>query len=418
MARRHNLALILVAVGLGVLSARAAYANINVELRLPQEKALVGDVIPVELYTVSDDQGMQPFLAMGVILAWDDSRLELTAYVDNGPYDWLRSFFPNDSRLDGLNEPFDISPGAVPDNDGNAYYEAWTNFDGPAYATPEGLLITTFQFRALATGSTAIEILADFGTDTHTRVLDSVVPGLDVTGLIGPPAQVTIVSCAAPAVEAEGARYVAVTPAASDVPTAIRVTGDSTDPDVSCVWGYVQANGRLALMPLYRTPEEWGTTHVGDAEIVPSATYEIRIECGSGPDTELSQASTATTWLWGDVDNDGDSDVDDLLLVSQASQGTFPEGLTVQNADLAGCTPNGVVDADDLIGAMQAAQGFDFPCPAICLNWDLGAYAACNACLTGPAEEAPVDCDTCDFDGDGDVDLIDFGGFQNVFSGP
>ena len=50
---------------------------------------------------------------------------------------------------------------------------------------------------------------------------------------------------------------------------------------------------------------------------------------------------------------------------------------------------------------------------------DLTDFAAWSSCMTGPSTaDTAVPHDPCvafDFDGDGDVDLLDFGGFQAIF---
>jgi hypothetical protein len=54
---------------------------------------------------------------------------------------------------------------------------------------------------------------------------------------------------------------------------------------------------------------------------------------------------------------------------------------------------------------------------------DLDDYDKLAACLSGPRQAAgyalpPAQCRTVfDFDGDGDVDLLDYGVFQEVFGG-
>jgi hypothetical protein len=53
---------------------------------------------------------------------------------------------------------------------------------------------------------------------------------------------------------------------------------------------------------------------------------------------------------------------------------------------------------------------------------DLDDYALFEVCLrfSGPAEEPPFEecLDVFDFDRDTDVDLADFAGFQQAFTGP
>ena len=49
---------------------------------------------------------------------------------------------------------------------------------------------------------------------------------------------------------------------------------------------------------------------------------------------------------------------------------------------------------------------------------DLDDYASYVGCVTGPvAEELSLGCEPFDFDGDGDSDFHDFGGFQRVYTG-
>jgi hypothetical protein len=116
---------------------------------------------------------------MQVILQWDPVFLgldEAQPLVNNGPYTWLLSGFYDDSGADGLNDTWE---------DGNAYYQAAGNFESPAWATPEGLLVTTFRFNALnPTLETEIAIVPAFGEYTATQVFGEQV-GEDVTGTLG-----------------------------------------------------------------------------------------------------------------------------------------------------------------------------------------------------------------------------------------
>jgi hypothetical protein len=113
---------------------------------------------------------------MDVILAWTPGFLDLVGTVDDGPYGWIFSGFANDSGLDGLNDTF---------ADGLAFYSAFAQFRNPAQATPDGLLVATFQFTALQeTSDTVLTILAEFGQYTHTAVYDET-PGNDVHGMLG-----------------------------------------------------------------------------------------------------------------------------------------------------------------------------------------------------------------------------------------
>ena len=166
---------------------------INLEWRPDTQTVPVGATVEIGLYAVSDDPEMDQYiLAMDVILNWDTQFLELVGVDDNGPYDWLFSGFPV-GNVDGLNDTF---------ADGDALYTALGQLGDGAWATPEGLLVTTFQFTALAeTPGTTITIPEDAGSYTHTAIWGS--PGQDVHGTLGS-AIVTIVSCGTADSDADG----------------------------------------------------------------------------------------------------------------------------------------------------------------------------------------------------------------------
>jgi len=171
--------------------------NVNLELRPVQQTAWLGDVVEVGLYAVSDDETDQMVRGMQVILQWDPVFLRLDEaqpLVNNGPYTWLLSGFFDDSGADGLNDTWE---------DGNGYYQAAGNFESPAWATPEGLLVTTFRFNALnPTLATEITILPTLGEYTVTEVFGEQV-GEDVVGTLGT-TTITVESWGAFTVEIQG----------------------------------------------------------------------------------------------------------------------------------------------------------------------------------------------------------------------
>jgi len=399
----------------------------------PQQQGPVvaGEIVEIDLYAVSETATNQPISALSAIVVWDSSRIELLGNVDNGPYNWLVSGFPDDSQLDGLNNTF---------LDGNALYQAlmMTAPNPPAIATTEGLWVTTLQFRALSAGMAEVDVIAACGQSTETVVLDAETLGLDITGTLGPPATVDIIECFgdedcddgefctgvetcidsvcvagttpdcddglfcngvetcepgvgcvspgnpcpdpdscddvadncggcdAPMVVAEGCRYLAVTPTAGEDPVTLLVAADRDDPNVSCVSRYVQADGSLDVDPVYQTPAQWGTVHVFGMEIVPSTKYEVHTDCRFEGSGFLSSAARATTWIWGDVNNDGAAQIDDVTLVYDGSQDIFPDGVTLENLDVSPCLPDGVIDTDDVAAVEQAYMGAPYPCPVPC----------------------------------------------------
>ena len=345
-----------------------ARADVNIESRPGAQTVCLDETVDIALYLVSDSEVDQSVGALEVILLWDPTSLELLGKTDDGPYQWLASSFPDDSALDGLNAPFDGPAPFVPDNDGGAFYVAWAQFapSPPAYATPEGLLVTTFHFRAFTPAVARLDIPATFGKFTATRVYDGFVPGLEVTGEILDQAQVTI-HCPPPVVSAEGSRYLAVTPASCGLTVALRVAGDPDDPAVACVWGYVQPDGTLSETPIFQTPVEWGTLHVHGEEILPGAAYHVQAECDAQAGVFPSEDAPVTTWIWGDANGSAWVNLDDILLVLDGFRGVFDQA-TLENVDMYPCLPDGQIDADDILALLDAFQGFPFSagCPGPC----------------------------------------------------
>ncbi len=166
--------------------ATPSQALIDLEWRPMSQIAQVDDVVEIGLYAVSDDPEMDQHLsAIDLIFTWNPDHLELLDVDDPNYPNWIFSGFSNDPH--GLNE-------AIPPQDGDGIYTALGPLGVPVAATPEGTLVTTFQFRALAiTDETWIEILESAGSPPgQTVVWDGTVPGLDVTGELGN-AQVEIV---------------------------------------------------------------------------------------------------------------------------------------------------------------------------------------------------------------------------------
>lgn len=177
------------AFALAFVAAQAANASINLEFRPVAQTVNLGSNFDVGLYAVSDNASNQSISSIDVILNWDPTVISISGLNNNGPYGWLASNFPNDSSADGLNAPYTPVPG----NDGTAYYRSFRNFSNPAFATPAGLLVTTFQFGAIAlTSSTNLSILPAFGSFTRSFVVDGFVAGQEVTGSLGQ-AKITVV---------------------------------------------------------------------------------------------------------------------------------------------------------------------------------------------------------------------------------
>jgi hypothetical protein len=154
-------------------------ADINLEWRPESQTGQVDGLVEIGLYVVSDDPEMDQLLsALDVIIAWEPAYLELSGVTGDGNPNWIFSGFSNDPY--GLNE-------TIPPQDGDGLYTALAALGTPVHATPEGTLVITFQFTALAvTDETPLEILESAGSPPgRTIVYDGTVPNLDVTGTLG-----------------------------------------------------------------------------------------------------------------------------------------------------------------------------------------------------------------------------------------
>jgi hypothetical protein len=404
---------------------------VGLELRPALQGPLVmGETAELGLYVLAETGTDQPIAAINAILTWDTSQVELVDHVDNGPYAWMFSAFPDDSDLDGLNNTF---------LDGDALYQALVMPapSAPAVATTAGLLVTTLRFQTVGPGTGLVQLVSTAGESTVTEVIDAETVGLSITGSLGAPAGIEIIECQiddqcddgefcngvetcagtvcapgippvcddglfcngvetcqfgagcvsagnpcpdptscmegndscggcfAPSVEAEGCRYLAVTPAPGADPVAFLVEPATSDPALSCVSLYVQADGSLAETPVFRTPAEWDVVHVTGAQIVPSTPYTVHADCRPTGAGYLSAPVSDTTWVWGDVNHDGHVQINDVTLVHNGAQGIF-EGTTVENLDVAGCAPNREIDAEDVAFVQAAYTGGAYGCALPC----------------------------------------------------
>jgi hypothetical protein len=173
--------------------------------------------------------------------------------------------------------------------------------------------------------------------------------------------------CQAPVVSAEGARYIRVRPAGGVTPVAIRVRGATSDSRVSCVDRFVQQNGTLGASPVFRTPADWDVVHVRGTQLIPLTAYTIQSDCRANATlpSNLSTAVTATTWHWGDVDNDIGVDFIDIGLTVEAYKNNYVN-VSLYNADLYPCLPDRIVDFNDIGRVVEGYKSIPFPCANPC----------------------------------------------------
>ena len=182
----------MVSVIAGAAVPCGAQAKINLQWRASMDTVWVGELVIVGLYAVSDDDTEQALAGIDAIVIWDQADLVLVAKYDVGPYPWMQSKFPPDAEIEGLNA--DCSPGefcvpytGLPYNDGDALYQSVMQFPSnpPAYATPEGLLVTALVFRAVTAAPAAQVGLLSASGSQLTVVLDAVDLAADITGELG-----------------------------------------------------------------------------------------------------------------------------------------------------------------------------------------------------------------------------------------
>lgn len=170
-------------LSLGVTAGE--YGFVDLEWRPPTQTVDVGETVEIGLYAVTNDGKDHSIVAVLAILDWEPMFLGLVGNINNGPYEWQESGFFDDSKFDDLNKTW---------LDGDALYLALAQFERPwPDATPEGFLITTMEFTALAeTETTAIDVPLHAGQFSQSLILSGEIAGLDVLGSAGS-AFVTIV---------------------------------------------------------------------------------------------------------------------------------------------------------------------------------------------------------------------------------
>ncbi|MGD2111123.1 MAG: hypothetical protein PVI86_17230, partial [Phycisphaerae bacterium] len=130
---------------------------------------------------------------------------------------------------------------------------------------------------------------------------------------------------------------------------------------------------RLTCEPVYLDWTTYGTVHVYDDEVVPSATYDIQAihgDCNPDVEVDFSAALSVRTALWGDVvgdcgvvpctSPDGTVDFTDVSAVVDKFS-NLPNAITKSRADLSPDVPDLTVSFDDIGKATDAFTGDPYP---------------------------------------------------------
>jgi hypothetical protein len=126
---------------------------------------------------------------------------------------------------------------------------------------------------------------------------------------------------------------------------------------------YVDEDGRLvpAADKVFLLPSQWGTIIVQDPDIFPSSAYHIEAECGA----YRSAPAIVSTWLWGDLDNNGTVNaIDVVLLVNKFKE--LAGSISTELADLFPCVPDGIINALDITVLVQAFKELPYHCSPPC----------------------------------------------------
>lgn len=388
-----------------VLTA-ATQAAVNLELRPVTTIVEEGLTVDVGVYAVADSGENEGISALDIVIKWDSDVLGAVVADATGAFGWGLKGFLDDSGADGLNDYQDDD--LV--NDGDALYQAITFL--PAVATPEGLLITTFRFSTIARGRDArVTIVPKLGNISRTKVFKAGEINVEITGTLGR--------------------------------TAVNVLC----PACLIVTNVKMLAGRESVV--FVSGEIVNQTTLGvtvTTEIIPGAESFGVIKYTPAPPVDVQEIENP----WGGVGTfnafDTDQSLSDAQNGSISVNGTLDPVLTsfvgtisrfpiVADADAEG-TWNIHLEIIDFVstwdkiatslmgGTIQIVEPFDGDGDQAI---DTLEYSRLQRCFTGsvgfvdpPAYTVTpeLNCGVYDFDGDGDVDGLDYEEFKIRFLGP
>jgi|GEM_PF-6305993 len=158
------------------------------------------------------------------------------------------------------------------------------------------------------------------------------------------------------------ARQMIVTPQppGSPAPVAFFVTSPN---DWPCLGDYITVDHRLGDVSqrVFMLNDDWGEFVLSDPDLFPSSTYYVVSECGAFQ----SAPAIATMRQWGDVNNDGETNVLDLSIVVDMVKG-IDTGFRLESGDLNPCEPDGILNVLDVTMSADAVSGLPYPCSQPC----------------------------------------------------
>ncbi len=384
------------------MAAPESRGAIDLALVAQPQAVIPGATIDVKLMAFSDDGTPQSFSGLDVVLTWDTDALELVDAIRGNPLDWNFQFgLLSDTFLDGLNDDL---------GDGDALFQA-ANFT-EATADDAGLLVATLRFvgRGFAP-RVQISIVASLGDFSVTKVLR---PGaIDVTGALGG-ALITQPVLWFPDVTVPAGRIV-----------DLIARGSVLDDEVFGVELLVELSprsgetGTVTFTPATGPADEdivllgdpWGGGEltVFDTDQVGLLRNGIALDNGSA-------VPRPTTFL-GDL-------VALPIVVSEDALGTWDVKLCISECGPGDFSKWNTVDTATHFGALTVAVLGDGDGDNTIVIRDFAEMQACFTGDVGPVEPPSYSttperrCGMYDFDGDGDIDLGDFGAFRVAMTDP
>ena len=379
------------------------WAEVDLLWEPSEQHVGTGSIVQIGLIARSTTGADQTVAAMDVVLTWDPAILQFERITDNGPYVWWISGFLSDKNLDGLNDSF---------MDGDAKYTALAVPGDPAIATPDGLLVTTFEFIALVpTELTSVVIEGALGQYSVTKVFGGDYPNQDVTG------------------ELSDALVTVSMPASLSVADTVLVPGRSAYVVVQGEIDGDETFGVTLMVEIVSREDNTGTVTFTPAPPVDIFPLDDPWP-GDGTftpfDTDLSGSDT----LNGSVDDDGNFEPAPVtfsgrmaafpVTASLDADGIWDVRISTSVGD------SGWEGVATILGQGTIRIVASGDCNAD--GWiDVFDFSGFQACFTGPiGSEGPpgyslgadLCCSVFDDDEDGDVDLTDYAWFRDAMSGP
>lgn len=154
-----------------------AFGGVELTWRTQTPQAGVGATLDVQLFARSTTAVPEAISGLDAIVTWDPASLDLLKAEPSDPSAWLLAGLFNDAAADGLNNTY---------ADGNAYFQALSQFTTPAMATPAGLSVANFRFRALGpSGEAEVHVERTLGGATRSRVFQFGAVNSDILTSLG-----------------------------------------------------------------------------------------------------------------------------------------------------------------------------------------------------------------------------------------